>query len=242
MRRLILGISATVTFMAVPVLARSAQAQTLAYNDTDRGPRFLLASASTSKPAPVDVSRTPILKRRLSLAFNGTTVKQALAEISLQSGLKLVYSDEVLPTKSLVHLVADGISVAAALTEVLLDANIDVMFESGTKAALVRRPTAPPKGVVMGQVTNAQSGEAIEGAEVYLQGTAWRTLTGADGQYRLADVDTGSYVVTARRIGYTRQSRSVTVVEGQESTADFALQAAVTMLDELVTTGTVLPT
>src|SRR4051794_36956735 len=131
MRRLILGISATATFMAVSALGRSAHAQSLAYDDTDRGPRFLLASASTSDPAPIDVSRTAILKRRLSLAFDGATVKQALAEISLQSGLKLVYSDEVIPDKGLVHLTAEGISVAAALTEVLLDANIDVMFESG---------------------------------------------------------------------------------------------------------------
>ena len=241
MRRLILTI-ATATFMSAPMLTRSAEAQSLAYDDSDRGPRFLLASASTAKPAPVDVNRTPILKRRLSLAFHGTTVKQALAEISLQSGLKLVYSDEVLPDKGLVRLMADGISVAAALTEVLLDANIDVMFESGMKAALVRRPAPQPTGSLVGRVTNAQSGEAIEGAEVFLQSTRWRTLTVTDGQYKLAPVDTGRYTVTARRIGFTSQSRSVTVAESQEVTADFELRPAITKLDELVTTGTFVPT
>ena len=242
MRRLILGISATATFMSVAVLARSAQAQTLAYDDSDRKPRFLLASASTSKPAPVDVSRTPILKRRLSLAFDGTTVKQALAEISLQSGLKLVYSDEVLPNKGLVHLRVDGISVAAALTEVLLDANIDVMFESGMKAALVRRAPPVQKGTIAGRVTDKSRGDPLPGATVVLEGTRRSASTNSEGQYRIDEVEAGIYTVRARYIGYSLLSASVTVRAGEEATATFALEKSAQRLQDVVTAGTIVPT
>src|SRR5256886_6949831 len=62
-----------------------------------RAPRFLLAMAERSKPVPVDLKRSAFLRRPLSLAFDGATLKQALAEISRQAGLNLVYADDVLP-------------------------------------------------------------------------------------------------------------------------------------------------
>jgi outer membrane receptor protein involved in Fe transport len=219
----------------------AALAQNVDPDYEERGPRFLLASAGA--PVRVDLAKTPMLRRRISLELHGAGLGEALRQVSEKSGVRLAFSNAVLPPDRRVEFQANNITVAAALTELLIDAEVDVLFSRDGGAVLVqRRDGAVQTGTIVGRVTDAKAGQGLEGTEVLVDGTRWRTLTGTDGQYRLADVDTGTYVVTARRIGYTRQSRSVSVVEGQEVTADFALQAAVTRLDELVTTGTVVPT
>src|SRR3989442_9605802 len=52
----------------------------------------------------------------------------------------------------------------------------------------------------------------------------------------------GTYTLTANRIGYAKQSQSVTVAAGQEVTTDLVLQAAATELEQVIVTGTVVPT
>jgi TonB-linked SusC/RagA family outer membrane protein len=94
-------------------------------------------------------------------------------------------------------------------------------------------------GTVFGQVTDVTTGEPIPGVSVVLEGTQWGTLTGDRGQYRLPNIPPGSYTLTARRIGYGKTSRPVTVAEDREVRVDLALHAAANVLDQIVVTGTV---
>ncbi len=236
------GTSARVALVWMLALMPPAHAQSAPTEAQGRGPRFLLLSAYGTTRSPVDVARTPILKRRLSLALDGSPLKQALEEISLQSGLRLVYSDNVLPADGRVHLRTDGISVAAALTEVLLNANVDVVFESGMKAALVRQQPRAQLGTIVGRVTDARSGEGLEEALVTVEQTELQASTGADGSYRVPNVAPDTYSVRVRRIGYLSQTRKVVVVADEEVTADLALEKSTQRLDEVVVTGTVVPT
>ncbi len=228
-----------VWLLVVPLLAfgQSATAQELAQ---DRAPRFLLAL--DSRLTPVDIERTPLLGRRLSLSLNGATIKEALGEIGRQSGLRLAYGDDLLPPDARVHLRAEGITVVAALTDVLFDTDVDVVFSPNGRATLVRRPDRTQGGTVTGRVTDAKTSRAIPNVSVFLEGTRWRATTREDGGYRVTDVAPGTYILTASRIGYARQSQSVTVGAGQEVTVDLALQAAATELEQVVVTGTVVPT
>jgi outer membrane receptor protein involved in Fe transport len=207
----------------------------------ERAPRFLLASADASAPRAVDVRRTPMLRRRISVAFDGVTLREALSEISRQGNIPLMYSADDLPLDSRVRLRADSISVAGALSEVLLDAGVDVLMSADGRAALVRR--APVQvGTIVGRVTDARAGTGLEQATVWVEGTSLRATTQVDGAYRIADVPSGTQTVSVRRLGYRRQSQTVVVVADQEVTADFALEAAATTLDEVVVTGTMVET
>src|SRR5437899_6350355 len=116
--------SALVLALAMAVFPHGATAQYAGDPTENRAPRFLLAMAERSQPVPVDLKRSAFLRRRLSLAFDGATLKQALAEVSRQAGLNLVYADDVLPVAARVSLRADRITVAAALMDVLLDAGV----------------------------------------------------------------------------------------------------------------------
>src|SRR6266567_8932608 len=181
-------------------LAPLAAAQELADSAASRGPRFLLAAAL--HPVPVDVSRTPVLRKRLSLDLGDVPLKVALAAIAQRSGLDLVYSDDVLPVGARVSLRAEGITVAAALTDVLTDADVEVVFSRNGRAALVPRAKAGmvDSGSVRGRVTDAKSGQPIARASVVLAGTRWRGVTDNGGEYRIHDVAAGTYTLTASRI------------------------------------------
>src|SRR5205814_1634671 len=93
-------------------------------------------------------------------------------------------------------------------------------------------------GTVTGGVTEAKSGKGVPNVSVVLAGTRWRASTGEDGAYRLLDVTAGTYTLTASRIGYAKQSQSVSVAAGQEMAVDLVLQVAPTTLDEIVVTVT----
>jgi len=216
----------------------SAEAQELTL--ADRGPRFLFAATANSPAQPLDTRRSPVLRQQLSLDLDGVTLGAALAEVTRQSRLAFVYSRDILSPDARVNLRAEQITLAAALTEILLDAGVDVLLSSSGQAALVRREeqgVAQP-GDVAGRVTDAKTGQALPGADVFLEGTNRRTMTGDDGRYHLADVTAGSYTLTVRRLGYAKQSQQVTVTEGEELAVDVALEPVPTQLNEIVTTAT----
>ncbi len=218
-----------------------AQAQEGDALGAGRGPQFLLAASQPSAPpVPVDAASVAVLRRRVSLDLEDVGRAEALAAISRASGLRLVYASGVVPREGRVRLKAEAITAAAALTEVLLDAGVDVILSSGGNAVLVRRTAraAPAVGSVSGRVTDAKTGQGLVGAEVLLERTRWRATTGEDGRYRLSEVEPGSYTLVVRRIGYGKQSQPVTVALGEEATADVALEPIPTQLDELVTTVT----
>lgn len=217
----------------------AAPAQQLA--QADRGPRFLRHVTRAEPPVEVDMNATPVLRRRVALTQPAATLGQILRAIRRQVGLKFIYSADVIPADRVIGLRADSITVAAALTEILLDARVDVVFYSAAEAGLVRRD--PPRlGAIIGQVTDERTAAPIPGATVTIDLLSLAATAGSDGQYRLEEVPAATYTVQARYIGYAPASRSVTVAGEDEVTVDFALQRSAQRLDEVVTTGTVVPT
>ena len=159
--------------VALVAFPRAAVAQQSREWADSRAPRFLLAMAERSQPVPVDLRRSATLRRPLSLDFDDVTLKEALAEISRQAGLNLVYSDDVVPVDATVSLRADRITVAAALTDVLLDVGVDVVFTPDGRATLVKRPPGPAVqlGSIAGTVTAAAVGTPLVRASVNVVGT-----------------------------------------------------------------------
>lgn len=98
-------------------------------------------------------------------------------------------------------------------------------------------PASAQQGAITGTVTDADSGEPVSGAQVFVRGTNLGTLTNQDGTYRLTGVPTGEQTVRVRLIGYQRASRTVQVAAGQAATADFQLTQTALELQEVVVTG-----
>lgn len=221
----------------VSTAGNAAAAQELAL--AGRGPRFLRASTSdAAEPVEIEPANSVLLKQVVSLRLDRPTVGSLLDEISRQTGLTFFYAKDIVAPDQSVTLRADSITVATALIGILMDAGVDVVLTRGKQIALVRKRAAKSQaGTITGKVTDAASGQALAGVDVFIEGTSWRAVSVEDGQYWIADVRPGNYTVTAERIGYGRQSQEVTVAEGAEVTVDFVLNVAATPLDEIVITG-----
>ena len=93
-------------------------------------------------------------------------------------------------------------------------------------------------GTITGQVTEKGAGTAIPDATVLVVGTQRVTRSGPTGQYRLTNVAPGTYVLRVNRIGFAALSQQVTVTAGSEVSANFALLAAATRLEEVLVSAT----
>src|SRR4051794_20008428 len=151
---------------------RAASAQTLAFRESQ--PRFLFASTAQADPVEIDARRNTLLQRVVSLRMERPTVRRLLTSLEPQTGLKFVYGDN-LPADLPVSLQADSITVAAALTVILLNTDLDVVMSSSRQVVLRRVPEPAPRaqpGSVAGRVTDTKSGAPLVGAEVLLDGTS----------------------------------------------------------------------
>jgi TonB-dependent starch-binding outer membrane protein SusC len=220
-------------------IGQRMSAQQQLSDNTVAGPRFLYAASSTRTVA-VDVSKTPTLKRQLSLDLDGRSVKEALAIISERSGMDIAYGSDAIPFNPVLHLKADGITVAAALTDVLADESVDVVFSRDGRATIVRRGaavTVGTTGTVVGRVTDARTNDPIRHVMVRLEGAPYQGQTDQEGAYKIPNVSPGTYAVIIRLVGYASARQSVVVRADAATSADFALQPVAVQLSQVVSIG-----
>jgi TonB-dependent SusC/RagA subfamily outer membrane receptor len=222
-------------------LAVAPSSVSFAQESTGGDPRFLLATNDRGTLVSIDISRSPILKKRLTLDLNGASVKNALAVISRESGIRIFYVDNLIDNAQPKRLRAEGITVAAALTDVLSDLDVDVVFARDGSATLVKRDRSialVQAGSITGIITEAKTGQPVPQAQVSVAGTRLVRSTGDDGRYTIAAVPAGTRTITVRRLGYDPMTREVTVRDNESATLDFALAVATTRLAEIVSTAT----
>jgi len=76
-------------------------------------------------------------------------------------------------------------------------------------------------GRIDGTVTDASTGDSIEGADVTVNG--YNATTDVDGHYNITDVPAGTYTVTVSAAKHINQSKTATVTTGTTTTLDFEL-------------------
>src|SRR2546430_2695595 len=113
----------------------------------------------------------------------------------------------------------------------------------GAALALGALSLAPPAvaqqtAAVQGMITDIASGAPIADARVTIVGTVLQSTTNVLGNYRITGIPAGNVSVQVRRIGYKTLTAAVTLAEGQEFTGNYALNASVVQLEEIVVTGT----
>jgi len=96
---------------------------------------------------------------------------------------------------------------------------------------------AQSQGAIAGTVRDAGTGEALPGANVVVVGTTYGTSTGADGTFRIPNLETGRYDVRVSFVGYRSRTRSVTIRDGETTTLNVSLQQSQIAAEEVVVTG-----
>ena len=78
-------------------------------------------------------------------------------------------------------------------------------------------------GNIMGKVTDANSGEVLQGVTVTITPSGASRTTGSDGYFEFRDLDSKQYEIQARKNGYTTNNKTVTVVTGRDASGDIQL-------------------
>jgi len=98
--------------------------------------------------------------------------------------------------------------------------------------SIITAQTTTVTGVVRDKNTN----ETLPGATIQVEGMISGTIADIQGRYTL-EVQPGSWNIVARFVGYSNDTKSVSIVSGQNLTLDFNLISIVTELEELVVVG-----
>ena len=188
---------------------------------------------------PVDQGETS----GVTLDMDDVTPMTALQAIATSAGLHLMVQDDLLPRQHVsLHVRSRG--ALAAVRQVLRGTAL-VAHVTPTGLLVITTDTniaaAAAPAIITGVITDAATKHPIAGATVVLDGNASH-ITKDDGAYRFGDVSPGAHTIAVRRLGYAAATRRVTVGDGATATVDVALAVAANTLDQVVVTGTVIPT
>ena len=204
-------------------------------------------TGQVSAPSATSPLTDEALSRVIGLRLEDVSLKEALRTVAARAGLSISYSASALPASNRVSLVAERITVRDALGVLLRGTGMQLVALAPGR--LVLEPAGNPESIVGSTPASQQAGATITGrvtdavlhtplaaVSVRIEGITLGTTADADGKYAIPGVASGTYRV-ARRVGYQSLSKDITVSADQSGTLDFALTAAATRLDEVVTTA-----
>lgn len=96
-------------------------------------------------------------------------------------------------------------------------------------------------GVVSGQVTDAETGQPLPGANVFIADTYVGSSADADGRFSISGLRAGEYLLKAGFIGYKIVEQLIHVQLGKTLTVDLALKPTVLVGEQIVITGSRQP-
>ncbi|MCE5174320.1 MAG: SusC/RagA family TonB-linked outer membrane protein [Bacteroidales bacterium] len=176
-----------------------------------------------------------VAAQKVTLSYQNVPFEKVLYSIKQQTGLALVFSEQLVDVSRKVSINATSIEVKEALKQLLVGTNVSFEIKNN-KLYLVEKkaeenliPT-PVQKKITGSVADSK-GEAIIGATVKIKGMKSETITDINGQFSL-DVPENS-VLTVSYIGYDTQEFRA---DGRTN-IDITLKEDIKLLDEVVVVG-----
>jgi TonB-linked SusC/RagA family outer membrane protein len=94
-----------------------------------------------------------------------------------------------------------------------------------------------PTGSISGRVVRAETGEPVNGAQVFVVGTQLGILTNAEGRFLIPNVPVGNRTVRIQMMGFSVEDQTVTVAAGQTATVSFTVREQAVQIAPLVVTA-----
>ncbi|MCC5908207.1 MAG: SusC/RagA family TonB-linked outer membrane protein [Balneolaceae bacterium] len=150
--------------------------------------------------------KTEILEE-ISLNIQDLTLQEALREIARETGLRLSYRGDIVADKK-ISLQEESVTVSEALKIVLDGTGLDYKFSEDGYLLIADAEEILDEVMlqetVRGTVVDTQTGEALPGVNVVVEGTTIGTATNIDGEFEL-DVSNLDEVLVFSYIGYDTQ-------------------------------------
>lgn len=180
-----------------------------------------------------------VLARRVTLNLDRVSLRTAIQAIADQAKVAIVYQVPLLDaTGRVVTLSIVQRPLGAVLTELLEGTNLQLVVTGRDVVSLQPGSAISVQGSIIGVVTNAKTKQPMRSVSVTLDDSVKADRTNEAGQYRFANIQAGTHRISVRAIGFSRQTKLVTVAGEDVVKADFALEESVNALDQVVVTAT----
>lgn len=178
-----------------------------------------------------------ILSTRITIELNEGTIKDILSYISLKTGIKMIYSDDLVKDK-----VSNFYQYDQTIENILnfLFSNKDVSYILTEKNELIIAKTKKideETGSIQGTVRD-KSGEPLIGANVIIKENKFGSATNRYGRYSIHKLKPGKYTIEASYIGYKKETKEVIVKKGEIITVDFYLESTAFYIGAIEVVGT----
>ncbi|KAF0130296.1 MAG: TonB-dependent receptor plug [Bacteroidetes bacterium] len=177
----------------------------------------------------------------ISLKLQNATITQALKDISAQSDLLFLFSNDEVGVDHRISLQFENYTIDQAMIKVLANTNLDykiienyiVLSPSQTKRSSKGQAINQPEPrIIKGVVTSSSDRQALPGVNVYVRGTTIGTATDIDGKYELFVPDDAQILVFSL-VGMKVEE----IIIGKRTEINVSLSEQQISLDELVVVG-----
>jgi len=200
-----------------------------------------VARKSTPSAPANDVMRCVV-----SVDLDRVSVKQALDALAASAEVRIIYRDRVVRAVSgPISLYSKQMPLAEALDRVLRGTGLNATMVTADVISIKAEGDvryAMEQGVVTGTVRDAATKQPLRGVIVVLDEARTGVTTNDKGEFRIANVSPGNHILHARKLSYAKRTQTVTVVDGEQVSVTMVLETSVNALDQVVVTGTVIPT
>lgn len=214
------------------VFVSGAQAQQVGPDEAATHDR---SDGSTAQREQV-LSSHPALRKIVSVRFEEVTLEYALRWVAKKAKLKLSYSRDLVSIDQPVSLVLKDVQLLEVLNEITKSERLKYIISRSGHLVVTRQSKhiknigfddTLPEGIsITGKVIDAETGNALSGVVVLLDGTKNGTVTDDSGSYQIENVPPGVYRVKARFIGYRSEIKTITIRDEGYRTSDAALSTA----------------
>ena len=185
-------------------------------------------------------------KPLFSAKFEEVPLEKAIKSIADFFSLSIWASEELYSSSKEINLVLYDATLEAALTNVLVDSGLDYLITHNGHLILTSGTSIVQEAIILeGRVNDANTGAGLPGANIFIRGTGYGVASAADGTYQIRIQDMGfidqEVTLVVRYVGYRTVSEKINLRSGTQ-TYNFNLQVDVLGMDEVVVTGTIVPT
>ncbi len=178
------------------------------------------------------------VEKKISLHLNAVSIVDALDEIQRVSGVDITYNLQQLNATQKVNIHVTNEPLQAALAQALADTKL-VYKQVGTNIVITRKDPPKGNGVIMGVVSDHQTGELLPGCNITLGQTTKGTQSDTNGNFRLEAVPEGIHTLHFSYVGYkTAMVPDIQVKAGTVTRINYALVSD-NSLQEVVVTAAV---
>ncbi|HQS51782.1 MAG TPA: carboxypeptidase-like regulatory domain-containing protein, partial [Daejeonella sp.] len=168
---------------------------------------------------------------KVNLDFQNVKFKRAFSILEQKGNIRLLYSEENLPSDKSITLSVKDTPVMDVLGMILKDTELNFrVLDNGL--VVISPQNNEVKDIVVTGVVRDVSGETLPGVSIKLKGTTIGATTDMNGKYTINVPDNVSVLVFTY-IGFNTQEVSI----NGRSTVNVTLQAANTALNEVVVTA-----